>query len=124
MQINELIKSVEQLSSSQFEAFYHKLQKIRLQKTPSSIVEKEEKVLKKIHTPFAKKKNLRFNLLIAKRDTQSLSKEEYQELLELTAAFEKFELKRLKLLVKLADLRKITLPEVINLYNIKPIAKS
>ena len=112
------------LSSSQFEAFYHKLQKIRLQKTPNSIAKKEEKVLKKIHTPFAKKKNFRFNLLIAKRDTQSLSKEEYQELLELTEAFEKFELKRLKLLAKLADLRKISLPEVLNLYNIRPTANS
>ena len=80
--------------------------------------------LKKINTPFTKKKSLRFNLLIAKRDAQSLTKEEYQELLVLTEAFEKYELRRLKSIAKLADLKKISLPEVINLYNLHPSANS
>ncbi len=124
MQIKELIKGVEQLSSAEFEAFYRKLQMLRLQKTSNPISEKEDKLLKKINRPFTKKKNLRFNLLIAKRDTESLTKNEYEELLVLTEAFEKYELRRLKLLAKLADLKKISLPEVINLYNLHPSAKS
>lgn len=124
MQIKELIRGVEELSSSEFEVFYRKLQTLRLQKLPESIAEKEQKLLKKINTPFTKKKNLRFHLLIAKRDTQSLTKEEYEELLVLTEAFEKYELRRLKLLAKLADLKKISLPEVINLYNLHPSANS
>lgn len=90
----------------------------------SSIVEKENNLLQKINKPFAKKKNLRFNLLITKRNSQSLSKEEYEELLILTKDFEKYELLRLKLLTKLADLKKISLPEVINLYNLHPSARS
>jgi len=124
MQIKELIKGVEQLSSSEFEVFYHKLQTLRLQKMPDAIGEKENKLLKKINTPFTKKKKLRFNLLIAKRDAESLTKGEYEELLVLTEAFEKYELRRLKLLAKLADLKKISLPEVINLYKLHPSANS
>lgn len=124
MQIKELIKGAEQLNSSEFEVFYRKLQTLRLQKMPDSTAEKEQKLLKKIKTPFTKKKNLRFNLLIAKRDAQSLNKEEYQELLVLTEAFEKYELRRLKSIAKLADLKKISLPEVINLYNLHPSANS
>lgn len=124
IEIKELIKGVEQLSLSEFEVFYNKLKALRSKKLPKSIAEKENKLLKSINKPFTKKKNLRFNLLIAKRDTQSLSKEEYEELLSLTTAFEKHELRRLKLLAKLADLKKISLPEVINLYNLHPSAKS
>lgn len=86
----------------------------------SLIPEKENKLLKKINIPFAKEKNLRFNFLITKRDTQSLSKEDYEELLILTTAFEKYELLRLNLITKLADLKKISLPQVINLYNLHP----
>ncbi len=124
MQIKELIKGVEQLSSSEFEVFYHKLQTLRLQKMPDAIGEKENKLLKKINTPFTKKKKLRFNLLIAKRDAESLTKDEYEELLVLTEAFEKHELRRLKLLAKLADLKKTSLPEVINLYKLHPSTNS
>jgi len=62
---------------------------------PDAIGEKENKLLKKINTPFTKKKKLRFNLLIAKRDAESLTKDEYEELLVLTEAFEKHELRRL-----------------------------
>lgn len=120
MQINELIKSVEQLSLSEFEVFYHKLQTLRMQKVPETIAVKEKKLLKKINTPFSSKKNLRFHLLIAKRDTKSLTKEEYKELLALTTDFENYELRRLKLLAKLAELRKVSLPEVIKIYNIHP----
>jgi len=67
-----------------------------------------------VNAPFSRKKQLRFHYLIAKRDLHTLTEEEYHELLSLTQAFEKYELRRLKLLTKLADIKKITLPEVID----------
>jgi len=103
MSVNELIKTVGQLSVEEFQLFYAKIQAIRAQ------------------TPFSRKKQIRFNYLIAKRDLYTLTETEYEELLSLTEAFEKYELHRLKLLTKLADLRKITLPEVIDYYNIRPL---
>ena len=122
MNVNELLKTVGQLSIEDFQLFYAKIQAIRSQKVSLDISEKEEKVLKKINTSFSRKKQIRFNYLIAKRDLQTLTEMEYQELLSLTQAFEKYELKRLKLLTKLADFKKITLPEVIKYYNIHPLA--
>jgi len=122
MSVNELLKTVGQLSIEDFQLFYAKIQAIRSQKVSLDISEKEEKVLKKINTSFSRKKQIRFNYLIAKRDLQTLTEMEYQELLSLTQAFEKYELKRLKLLTKLADFKKITLPEVIKYYNIHPLA--
>jgi len=120
MSVNELLKTVGQLSVEEFQLFYAKIQALRAQKTPVTISEKEEKVLKKIHTPFSRKKQIRFHYLIAKRDLYTLIESEYEELLDLTQAFEKYELRRLKLLTKLADIKKITLPEVIDYYNIRP----
>ena len=84
----------------------------------------EKSLLTKINTPFADPQKNRFNLLIAKRDTKTLSSTEYEELLVLTEAFEEYELRRLKLLAKLADLRKISLPEVIRFYELFPSANS
>jgi len=121
MSVNELIKTVGQLSVEEFQLFYAKIQAIRAQKTPAIVSEQEEKVLKKVRAPFSRKKQIRFNYLIAKRDLYTLTETEYEELLSLTEAFEKYELHRLKLLTKLADLRKITLPEVIDYYNIRPL---
>ena len=85
---------------------------------------KEEGLLAKINTPFADSKKSRFNLLIAKRDAKTLSLTEYEELLALTEDFEKYELRRLQLLAQLADLRKISLPEVISFYELFPSANS
>ena len=78
----------------------------------------------KVNAPFSRKKQLRFHYLIAKRDLHTLTAEEYQELLSLTQAFEKYELRRLKLLTKLADIKKFTLPEVIDYYNIRPLTNA
>ena len=86
------------------------------------ITQKENNLLQKIKQPFSAKKNTRFNFLIIKRDAETLSSEEYQELLLLTENFESYELERLKLLTQLADLKKISLPEVINFYNLHPFA--
>lgn len=88
------------------------------------IKNREEELLTKINVPFTKRKNLRFNLLIAKRDTKTLSSIEYEELLVLTEDFEKYELRRLKLLAEVADLKKISLPEVISFYELFPSANS
>jgi len=91
---------------------------------PISITEKENKLLQEIKLPFSSKKNIPFKVLIAKRDAKTLSSKEYEELLSLTEAFEKHELRRLKLLAKLADLKKISPPEVINLYKLHPSVNS
>lgn len=124
MSVNELLKTVRQLSVEEFQLFYAKIQAIRSQKTPTDISEQEKKVLTKVNAPFSRKKQIRFHYLIAKRDLHTLTETEYQELLELTKAFEKYELRRLKLLAKLADIKKITLPEVIDYYNIRPLTNA
>ena len=124
MSVNELLKTVRQLSVEEFQLFYAKIQAIRSQKTPIDISEQEKKVLTKVNAPFSRKKQIRFHYLIAKRDLHTLTEEEYRELLSLTQAFEKYELRRLKLLTKLADIKKITLPEVIDYYNIRPLTNA
>ncbi len=114
MTVNELIKNVGQLSVSDFEYFIQKIEALRAtklspEKTPA------QKILEKINTPFKRKKQLRFNFLIAKRDLESLNSAEYQELLVLTEDFEEYELNRLKLIAKLADLKKVSLPEILKM---------
>ena len=94
MSLNELLKSVGQLSKEDFQVFYEKVLAIRSQNLPPSHDNKEQELLRKINTPFSKKQTIRFNYSIAKRDLHILSDIEYQELLNLNSSFEKYELIR------------------------------
>lgn len=121
MSINDLIRGVRALNPSELEVFMKQLQNLKSEATRENLSEKEEELLNNINKPFNKKKNLRLNYLIARRDAETLTKAEHQELLDLYEDFEKYELKRLNFLAKLAELRKQTLHEVVEFFNIKPL---
>ncbi len=119
--INELLKSVGQLSTLEFEEFFMKIQSLRAQKVPSNVNDEENKLLKQIKTGLLSPKQVRFEYLIARRDARSITEREYQELLKLTEEIERKDIDRLKRIAKLADLKNMSLPEVVRLYNITPI---
>lgn len=121
MSINDLIRGVRALNPSELEVFMKQLQNLKSEVARENVSEKEEELLNNINNPFNKKKSLRLNYLIARRDAETLTKTEHQELLDLYEDFEKYELKRLNFLAKLAELRKQTLHEVVEFFNIKPL---
>jgi len=121
MSVSDLIRNVRKLNPSELEAFLKQLRELENQSAEKDLSEKEVELLKQINKPFTRKKNLRLNYLIARRDAETLTETEYEELLKLYEDFEKFELKRLKSLTKLADFRKQTLPEIVEFFNIKPL---
>jgi hypothetical protein len=59
--------------------------------------------------------------LIAKRQTQTLTPEEHQELIRLTEDIEKSDAKRLQYLLELAALRNLSLDELTRQLGIHPI---
>ncbi len=121
MTVNELLKNVQQLDLKDFEELLKKIQQLRSKMLPEGMTSKEKELIKKINAPFPQVKKMRLDYLIARRDTHTLTEEQYQELLGLTETFEQYELRRLKLLSKLADINNISLPEVIRSYKIKPL---
>ena len=119
--IRELLDNVGQLSSYEFEEFFKKIQSLRLQKMPSDSVNEEDKLLKQIKAGVLSAKQVRFEYLIARRDARTITDQEFDELVKLTHEIEKNDVIRLKRMGKLADLKRMTLPEIVSLYNLQPM---
>lgn len=119
--VKELLNNAQRLDNHDFEEFVEKIQSIRVQRMSGELTDEEHRLLERIKSGLSRHKQIRFDYLIARRDTRTLSTEEYQELLKLTEEIEKYDLLRLKRIAKLADLRKITLPEVMRIFNLQAL---
>lgn len=118
--INELLHNVGQLSVRDFEEFFIEIQSLRAQKSPLQLSEEEHKLLKQINNSLLSSKQMRFNYLIARRDAQMITDNEFSELLKLTDEVEKSDNIRLKRIVKLAEMKGVSLPDVVRVFNINP----
>ena len=119
--VSELLKSVGQLNTREFEEFFVKIQSLRSLKASSNVSNEENKLLKQINIGLLSAKQVRFEYLIARRDARTITEQELNELLKLTEEVEKNDTIRLKRIAKLADLKNMSLPEVVDYYKLQPI---
>ena len=119
--ISELLNYVGQLSTKDFEEFFLKIQSLRFQKTATQENGIEQKLLKQIKTGLLSAKQNRFEYLIARRDAHTITDIELEELIKLTNDIEKNDTIRFKRMAKLAEIKHMSLPEVIRFYNLQPV---
>jgi hypothetical protein len=122
--VNDLVKYVGQLPAADFEEFYAKIQKLKAKNATNERSVEETKLLEKINKGLPRSKQMRWDYLIARRDSMSLTHVEQRELLTLTETVENYDVKRLEWITKLADLRRMSLTEVINFYKIFPLNRA
>lgn len=115
LSVKELVENAGNLDNASFEDFYEKIQSIRLLKLPVQLAERDIKWIEKIQFAVPRQKQMRFDYLIAKRDSRTITDTEYQELLMLTTEIEKIDLLRLKRMAKFADQKNISLEMVAHL---------
>ena len=120
--VSELLTNVGRLNTRDFEIFFIEIQSLYSQKITVNSTVAESKLLKQIKSRLISSKQIRFEYLIARRDARTINEQEFSELLILTDAIEKSDLLRLKRIAKLADLKRMTLPEVVHFYNLQPMA--
>jgi hypothetical protein len=118
--VSELLSAVQRLKKTDFEDFYAKIQSLHREAGVSDPGTQERRLLEKINSELPRKAQVRWHLLLACRDEGKLSMADKIELADLTELVEAWEAKRLKWLTQLADLRKMTLPEVVKYYQIRP----
>lgn len=75
-------------------------------------------LLKQINRTLSPTKQARFEFLIARRDKGIITDEEFKELLKITEEIEKNDTLRLMRIAKLADLTSMSLPEIVDFYNL------
>lgn len=118
--ISDLINGVEQLSNQDLDAFIKNILSVRAKRN-SQVSDKEEtELLEKINETLANEELERYRILIQKRDEESLSEPEHQELIAVSDKIEWINAKRMESLSRLADLKGISLKEIMKQLEIYP----
>jgi hypothetical protein len=122
MDNQSLLQSVSQMPLVELESFVHQLNAVILRKKTTNEQVQDTILLDKINsTVLDKTKRQRYQALIYILEMKNISDAEHTELMDLVEQEEKIRVKRLKYLIQLAQLRNITLPQLMkNLELTKP----
>jgi hypothetical protein len=104
-----LLEAVEQLSPPELDRFVAEVLELRSRRGPARLGATESELLARINHGFPDGLRGRYAELIARRRDETLTSEEHQELLRLTADAERIEGDRLAALAELARIRGIPL---------------
>jgi hypothetical protein len=116
----QLLRAALQLPRSELEQFVSQLQILRLQQGTVRLTQDEAELFLKINEGLPAAAQQRLDELISKRQTQSLTPAEHQELIHLTEQSEKIDADRLQYLLALAALRNVSLDEAMQQLGIHP----
>lgn len=116
----DLFQAVQQLSLSELEGFVQDIIALKAKQKAPSLSTDETELLLKINQGLSSDIQTRYQLLIQKRNDETLTEPEYQELLQLTDKVELHQAQRLDYLAQLAQLRQISLTDLMTQLGIKP----
>jgi hypothetical protein len=105
----ELLKAVAQLSLPDLERFVSQVILLQAQRKTSNLPQAEAELLLKINQGIPSDTQNYYDELITKREAETLTPDEHNQLLELTEQIEKLQAQRIEYLAELARLRKTSL---------------
>jgi hypothetical protein len=110
---DDLLQAVKQLNSSELERFVWEIIAFQANRKAPGSSKDESELLLKINEGIPSDVQVRYDELIAKRKSETLTSEEYDELLQLTDQVEKLDAKRVEFLKELARIRCTSLTEIM-----------
>jgi hypothetical protein len=116
----QLLAAIEQLPPAEMEQLSRRLLHLQARRKAPHLSEREAELLHEIYRAKRPGFQTRFDELNAKRRACVLTPEEHEELLRLVDESEAFTVRRLEALVELAQLRQISLPELMRQLGLKP----
>ena len=117
----QLLHAALQLPRSELDQFVTRLLVLRIQHDTPRLTQGEAELLLKINEDLPLAVQQRLDELISKRQTQSLTPAEHQELIHLSEQSEKVDADRMQHLLVLAALRNVSLDEVMRQLGIHPV---
>ncbi|HEY85387.1 MAG TPA: STAS/SEC14 domain-containing protein [Chloroflexi bacterium] len=106
---DELLNAVEQLNLPDLEQLMSQVITLQARRKAPSLSKNESELLLKINQGLPLNIQKRFDELVAKRQAETLTPDEHQELLSLTDRIEKSDAMRVEYMAKLANFRGISL---------------
>lgn len=115
MDAQALLKDVAQMPLLEMERFVQAVNGLITQKKTTDKSYRERFLLRKINeTVLGKEKIVRYQLLVQKLEAETMTNAEYTEFMQLADKEEKIRYERLTYLVELAELKSITLSELMD----------
>ncbi len=117
---DDLFQAVRQLSLPELEGFVRDIITLKAKHQSPSLSKDETELLLKINRGISQNIQQKYQILINKREQETLTEQQYQELLQLTDKVEIHQAQRLEYLAQLAQLRQISLTDLMTQLEIKP----
>lgn len=116
-----ILSTVVRMPEKEFNDFIEKAKKLRNGSSKAKWTKEEVTIIGKLNKlVFPEEKYNRFVELIKKRQNETISENEFKELLKLTEESEELDVKRIELLAKLAKSKNKSLDEIMEMLDIRP----
>ncbi len=116
---DDLLTAIAKLDLPELDDFTSRVIRLRAQRLAPHIPKNEAELLKRINQGVPFNVQTRYDELAIKRDAETLTAQEYDELLQLTEHIEKVDAERLRNLAELARLRKTSLDALMDELDIR-----
>ena len=117
--LNQVLDGVAQLETAELERFVEQVNFILAKRKSSSLPQHEAELLQQIHQGLPDHIQQRYNDLQAKQQAETITAEEHQMLLTLVDTVEQADVDRLQHLIELAQLRQVSLPDLMRQLDIE-----
>jgi hypothetical protein len=114
MSVDELLKAVDNLSEPDLDHLVDRALFVRARRKANVLTTEETVLLSAINQGIPSKLHDRYEILLEKRDNETLTEVEYAELLDISDQIEAFGVKRIEALAKLATLRQLPLLKLMD----------
>ena len=109
MSVDELLSAVESLNEPDLESLVNRALFLRARLRSPVLSSEETGLLRKINQGIPQALNERYQVLLEKRDAETLSQVEYEDLLAVGERIEAIGVKRIEALAKLSTIRQVPL---------------
>ena len=114
LDVDELLQGVARLGSRELEQFADRVQALRAHRRAPSLPKREAELLQLINRGLPTEVRQRYDALNDKLHAETITDEEHQELLGLIEQVKQADAERLRNLVELAQLRQLSLDELMD----------
>jgi hypothetical protein len=121
MSIDELIKAANQLNETDLNQLLHQIVVLRARRKTTILPEEEAELLLKINQGIPSDLRTSYQILREKREAETLDDQEYESLIQLSNQIEQMGAQRLEALANLAQLRQVSLLDLMETLGIQPV---
>ncbi len=121
MSLDELIKAANQLDGTDLERLLQQVVVLRTQRKAHVLPAEEAQLLDKINQGIPPELRAQYQVLRAKREAENLTDLEYDTLIQLSNQIEQLGAQRLEALANLAQLREVSLQQLMETLGIQPV---